>query len=71
MTTNKRRHDIKQPELQNIALRTDLGTKLRAALREQRPMPRALQSANFNALEMKTHAHYCAELVKKEGDDIP
>ena len=37
-----------RPPLQNIPLRTDLGTKLRKVLREQQPTPRALIAADVS-----------------------
>lgn len=42
--------------LQNLVLRTDLGTKLRKALFEQHPIPQGLLNCDYSALKIVTHA---------------
>lgn len=47
--------------LQNIPIRSDLGAQIRKALRDQRPMPRALARLDFASIE----ASIMNRMVKK------
>jgi hypothetical protein len=53
----------KTPRLQNIPLRTDLGTKLRRLFQEQLPSKRALDNADFAKLEASLGAQPCIQDV--------